>query len=411
MESGLVKKPFWKKEKNGSVTLPKGFVAGGIHAGIKKKKKKYDVSLVYSKTPCVAAGTFTTNRAKAWPVLQSMKAIQGSKHHAILGTSGNANCLNGPIGKKAVNELIWDAAKCLEVLPEEILIAQTGIIGVPFPITCVKRAMPKLVKRLSETGGHGAAKGILTTDLRDKEIAVSLELGGKKVTIGACAKGAGMVHPNMATMLCFITTDCAITKALLRRAVRHASDDTFNKMAIDNDMSTNDMVLCLANGEAKNPAIHKIGKDYWMFREALEEVMRYIAHEMVLDGEGVTHVCKLRVSGAKNPTDAEKAARQIANSMLFKTMLAGSNANWGRIAAAVGASGVDFDFKNMSISFGDAQVVHQGRLRVLNLPRARRILQKKEYTIDVVIGKGRGRAEFITCDLTTKYVLINAAYS
>ncbi len=406
-----MKRPFWKKEKNGSVTSPKGFVAGGIHAGIKKKKKKYDVSMIYSKTPCVAAGTFTTNRAKAWPVLQSMKAIRGSKHHAILGTSGNANCLNGPIGKKAVNELIWETAKCLDVLPEEVLIAQTGIIGVPFPITCVKRALPKLVRRLSENGGHGAAKGILTTDLRDKEIALSLELGGKKVTIAACAKGAGMVHPNMATMLCFITTDCAITKPLLRRAVRHASDDTFNKMAIDNDMSTNDMVLCLANGEAKNAPIHKIGKEYWMFREALEEVMRYIAHEMVVDGEGVTHVCKLRVSGAKNPTDAERAARQIANSMLFKTMLAGSNANWGRIAAAVGASGVDFDFKDMSISFGDAQVVHQGRLRVLNLPKARRILQKKEYTIDVVIGKGRGRAEFITCDLTTKYVLINAAYS
>ncbi len=406
-----MKRPFWKKEKNGSVTSPKGFVAGGIHAGIKKKKKKYDVSMIYSKTPCVAAGTFTTNRAKAWPVLQSMKAIRGSKHHAILGTSGNANCLNGPIGKKAVNELIWETAKCLDVLPEEVLIAQTGIIGVPFPITCVKRALPKLVRRLSENGGHGAAKGILTTDLRDKEIALSLELGGKKVTIAACAKGAGMVHPNMATMLCFITTDCAITKPLLRRAVRHASDDTFNKMAIDNDMSTNDMVLCLANGEAGNPPIQKIGKDYWMFREALEEVMRYIAHEMVVDGEGVTHVCKLRVSGAKNPTDAERAARQIANSMLFKTMLAGSNANWGRIAAAVGASGVDFDFKDMSISFGDAQVVHQGRLRVLNLPKARRILQKKEYTIDVVIGKGRGRAEFITCDLTTKYVLINAAYS
>ena len=406
-----MKKPFWKKEKNGSVTTPKGFVGGGIHAGIKKKKKKYDVSLIYSKTPCVAAGTFTTNRAKAWPVLYSMKAIHASKHHAILGTSGNANCLNGPIGKKAVDEITWEAAKHLDVLPQEVLLAQTGIIGVPFPITCVKRAVPKLVKRLSETGGHGAAKGILTTDLSSKEIALSLELGGKKVTIAACAKGAGMVHPNMATMLCFITTDAAITKSLLRRAVRHAADDTFNQMAIDNDMSTNDMVLCLANGEAGNAPIQKIGKDYWMFRETLEEVMRYIAHEMVVDGEGVTHVCRLRVSGAKKPTDAERAARQIANSMLFKTMLAGSNPNWGRIAAAVGASGVDFNPNNLSIWFGDAQVVSQGRLRVLNLPKARRILQKHEYTIDVVIGKGRGRAEFITSDLTTKYVLINAAYS
>ncbi|HNX68652.1 MAG TPA: bifunctional glutamate N-acetyltransferase/amino-acid acetyltransferase ArgJ [Candidatus Omnitrophota bacterium] len=406
-----MKKPFWKREKNGSVTTPRGFVAGGIHAGIKKKKKKYDVSMIYSKTPCVAAGTFTTNRAKAWPVIQSMKAMHAPKHHAILGTSGNANCLNGPIGKKAVDELTWEAAKHLEVLPNEVLISQTGIIGVPFPITCVKRAMPKLVSKLSEKGGHGAAKGILTTDLSTKEIALSIELGGKKVTIAACAKGAGMVHPNMATMLCFITTDCAITKQMLRRAVRHAADDTFNQMAIDNDMSTNDTVLCLANGEAGNPTIQKIGKDYWMFRETLEEVMRYIAHEMIMDGEGVTHVCRLRVSGAKTPTDAERAARQIANSMLFKTMLAGSNPNWGRIAAAVGASGVDFNFKDMSISFGDAQVVHQGRLRVLNIPKARRILQKKEFTIDVVIGKGRGRAEFITSDLTTKYVLINAAYS
>ncbi len=406
-----MKKPFWKRERNGSVTTPLGFVAAGIHAGIKKKKKKYDVALIYSRTPCVAAGTFTTNRAKAWPVMQSMKAIHSPKHHAILGTSGNANCLNGPVGKKAVDELIWETAKQLDILPNEVLIAQTGIIGVPFPISCVKRALPKLAVKLSEKGGHGAAKGILTTDLSTKEIALSLELGGKKVTIAACAKGAGMVHPNMATMLCFITTDVAITKQLLRRAVRHAADDTFNQMAIDNDMSTNDTVLCLANGEAQNPTIQKVGKDYWMFREALEEVMRYIAHEMVTDGEGVTHVCRLRLSGAKKPTDAERAARQIANSMLFKTMLAGSNPNWGRIAAAVGASGVDFKPTDLSIWFGDAEVVHQGKLRALNLPKARRILQKKEYTIDVVIGKGRGRAEFITSDLTTKYVLINAAYS
>ena len=406
-----MEKHFWKKEKNGSVTSPLGFIANGLHAGIKKKKKRYDVSLIYSKTPCVAAGTFTTNRAKAWPVLYSMKAIHAPKHHAILGTSGNANCLNGPIGKKTVDELVWEVAKHLDVLPQEVLIAQTGIIGVPFPVTRVKRAVPKLVAKLSVNGGHGAGKGILTTDLSNKEIAISFELGGRKVTIAACAKGAGMVHPNMATMLCFITTDVAITKQLLRRAVRHAADDTFNQMAIDNDMSTNDMALCLANGEAGNPTIQKIGKDYWMFREALEEVMRYIAYEMVKDGEGVTHVCKLRVSGAKKPTEAEQVARQIANSMLFKTMLAGSNPNWGRIAAAIGASGVDFNFKNVSISFGDAHVVSQGRLRVLNIPRARRILQKREYTIDVVIGKGRGRAEFITSDLTTKYVLINAAYS
>ncbi|MBI3317427.1 MAG: bifunctional glutamate N-acetyltransferase/amino-acid acetyltransferase ArgJ [Candidatus Omnitrophica bacterium] len=404
-------KPFWEKRRRGTVTTPIGFYASGMHCGIKKKKHKYDVSLIASGTPCVAAGTFTVNRVKAWPVLYSMKTIHAPKHRAILGSSGNANCMNGPNGKQAVEESVYELARQLNVTPEEILIAQTGLIGVPFPVTRFKRAIPKLVKRLSEDGGLRAAKGIMTTDLSVKQVALSFFLGDKKITIGAVAKGAGMVHPNMATMLCFITTDVAITKPLLRRAIRHATDDTFNQMAIDNDMSTNDMVLLLANGEAKNNPIQKIDKDYRMFREVLEEVCRIMAYEMVRDGEGVTHVCTLRVSGAKNPTEAEKAARQIANSMLFKTMLAGADPNWGRIAAAVGASGITLNPDHLNISFGSAAVVSHGRLRVLNLPKARRILQRKEYTIDVVIGKGRGRAQFVTSDLTTKYVLINSSYS
>lgn len=361
--------------------------------------------------PAVAAATFTTNRVKAWPVLHSMKAIRSPKHRAILASSGNANCMNGPNGKQAVQDCVSEAARHLNVAPEEVLISQTGLIGVPFPVTAFKRAIPKLVHKLSEEGGHAAAKGILTTDLSTKEVALSFYIGDSKITIGACCKGAGMVHPNMATMLCFITTDVAITKPLLRRAVRHAVDDTFNKMAIDNDMSTNDTVFVLANGAAGNPTMTKVGKDYWLFRDTLEEVCRMMAYEMVKDGEGVTHVCTLRVSGAKNPTDAEKAARQIANSMLFKTMLSGADANWGRICAAIGASGIPFDPNHLSISFGKAMVVHNGRLRVLNLPKARRILQRKNYTIDVIIGKGRGRAQFVTSDLTTKYVLINASYS
>jgi glutamate N-acetyltransferase / amino-acid N-acetyltransferase len=404
-------KPFWEKRKYGTVTTPVGFYASGMHAGIKKKKKRFDSSLIVSRTPCIAAGTFTTNTVKAWPVLHSMKAIEAPKHRAILASSGNANCMNGPNGKQTVAECVHEAAKLLNIAPEEILIAQTGLIGVPFPITRFKRAIPKLVRKLSEEGGHAAAKGILTTDLSAKEVALSFFIGEKKVTIAACCKGAGMVHPNMATMLCFITTDVAITKPMLRRAIRHAVDDTFNKMAIDNDMSTNDLCLVLANGEAGNATIHKVDKDYWMFRDVLEEVCRIMAYEMVKDGEGVTHVCTLRVSGARNPTEAEKAARQISNSMLFKTMLAGADANWGRIAAAIGASGVEFDPSYLTISFGNAMVVHHGRLKVLNLPKARRVLQRKEYTIDVTIGKGRGRAQFVTSDLTTKYVLINSSYS
>ncbi|HLD50618.1 MAG TPA: bifunctional glutamate N-acetyltransferase/amino-acid acetyltransferase ArgJ, partial [bacterium] len=401
----------WEKRRRGTVTTPSGFYASGLHAGIKKKKKRFDCSLIVSRTPAVAAGTFTTNRMKAWPVLHSMKAIQAPRHRAILASSGNANCMNGPNGKQAVQDSVHEAARVLTIGQEEILIAQTGLIGVPFPVTRFKRAIPKLVARLSEEGGRAAAKGIMTTDLSIKEVAFSFFLGEKKITIGAIGKGAGMVHPNMATMLCFITTDVAITKPLLRRAIRHAADDTFNQMAIDNDMSTNDMVLILANGEAGNNPIQKVDKDYRLFRDVLEEVCRTMAYEMVKDGEGVTHVCTLRVSGAKNPTEAEKVARQIANSMLFKTMLSGADPNWGRIAAAIGASGVEVNPAYLDITFGNANVVHNGRLRVLNLPKARRILQRKEYTIDVILGKGRGRAQFVTSDLTTKYVLINSSYS
>ncbi len=404
-------KPFWEKRRRGTVTTPTGFYASGVHAGIKKKKKRFDCSLIVSRVPAIAAGTFTTNRVKAWPVLHSMKAIQSPRHRAIMASSGNANCMNGPGGRHAVEDCVREAARHLNSGEEEILVAQTGLIGVPFPVTRFKKAIPRLVQRLSEEGGHAAAKGILTTDVSTKEVALSFFLGDKKITIGAIAKGAGMVHPNMATLLCFITTDVAMTKPILRRAIRHAVDDTFNQIAIDNDRSTNDMVLVLANGEAGNPLIQKVDRDYRMFREVLEEVCRIMAYELVKDGEGVSHVCTLQVSGAKNPTEAEKAARQIANSMLFKTMLAGADPNWGRIVAAVGASSVAFNPDHLNISFGNVNVVHNGKLRVLHLPKARRILQRQNYTIDVVLGKGRGRAQFITSDLTTKYVLINSSYS
>lgn len=406
-----MKKPFWEKRRDGTVTTPLGFKANGMHCGIKKKKQKYDCSLIYSELPCVAAGVFTVNRVKAWCVQHSMKVINAAKHRAILATSGNANCVNGPVGKQTVIESIQETSRLLKIAPEEVLIAQTGLIGVPFPITRLKRGLPTLVSGLSAKGGPRAAKGIMTTDPRPKEVALSYYQGDKKITIGAISKGAGMVHPNMATMLCFITTDAAITKPLLRRAVRHASDDTFNQIAIDNDQSTNDMVLAMANGLAKNTLIQKVDRDYHHFREALEEVCRQMAYLMVSDGEGVSHVCTIRLSGAKNPTAAEKAARHIANSMLFKTMLAGADPNWGRIVAAIGASGVSFDLGLTSITFDDVNVVHNGKLRALNLPKARKVLQKKSYSLHIVIGKGRGRADFITSDLTQKYVSINGSYS
>ncbi len=406
-----MKKTAWEKRSGGSVTTPLGFRATGMHCGIKKRHQAYDCALIVSDVPAVGAGTFTTNRVKAWPVLHSMKAVAEHHHRAILASSGNANCVNGPKGKEAVTECVQATAQALGINTGEVLIAQTGLIGAPFPISRFKRAIPDLIKSLSRKGGHAAAKGILTTDRSPKEIALSFTLGGKKVSIGAISKGAGMVHPNMATMLCFITTDAAITKPLLKRAVRHATDDTFNQIAIDNDMSTNDTVFILANGAAGNPVIQKVDKDYRLFREALEEVCRQMAMAMVHDGEGVTHICTLQVSGARNPTQAERAARHIANSMLVKTMMAGADPNWGRIVAAVGASGVDFKYDQLNVIFGDVPVVHHGKLRASNLPKARRVLQKKVYTIQVHLGVGHGRTEFITSDLTADYVKINSAYS
>lgn len=406
-------KPFWENVKEGTVTTPSDFYASGVHCGIKRDKKKHDAALIFSKTPCVAAGTFTVNKVRAWPVYYSIKAMSASKHRAILASSGNANCINGPTGKTAIEECVREAAVQLGVAPEEILVAQTGLIGVKFPTPRLKRSLPDLVKKLSadSRGGHAAAKGILTTDRSIKETAVTFNLHGKKVSIGAISKGAGMVHPNMATMLAFITTDCAITKPLLKRALKHAVEDTFNHIAIDNDMSTNDTVFVLANGRAGNPQIQKADHDYRLFRQALEEVCRAMACEMIRDGEGVSHVCTLRIQGAKTPSEARRAARHVANSMLFKTMLAGADPNWGRIAAAIGASGVNFKPENLNISFGDIPAVQNGKVRALNLPKAKKVLQRREYTINVSIGKGRGRAEFITSDLTAKYVMINSSYS
>ncbi len=400
-----------EKRRRGTVTTPLGFLASGIHCGIKRKRKKYDCSLIISEKPAVAAGTFTKNRAKAWPVLYSMKVIDWPRHKAILASSGNANCFNGAEGRSAVEESVQSVAELLHVGPEEVLIAQTGLIGMPFPITRFKRALPKLIKRLSPDGGRQAAKGILTTDLRTKEVALSFHLGTKRVTIGAVAKGAGMVHPNMATMLCFITTDVRITKRLLRRALRKAVDETFNRIAIDNDQSTNDTVLILANGQAGNPTITRVDRRYRVFRDALEEVCRYIATELVRDGEGVTKVCTIEITGARRPTEAEKAARQIGTSMLFKTMLAGADPNWGRLVAAIGASGVAFDADGLDISFNDISVLTHGKLRVRNLPKARRVLARREFRLTIGLGRGHARAEFITSDLTPKYVLINSSYS
>ena len=403
--------------KNGSVTTPEGFAASGMHAGIKANARKFDCSLIVSKTPAVSASMYTINQAKAWPVLYDEQVAAQKTHRAILANSGNANCFNGLGGKKTVAASLDLLSRALKVKKQEIFLSSTGIIGKPFPIEKLKAAIPQLVANLSKSGGHEAAWGILTTDTCPKEIAVRFRAGGKSVTLAGMAKGAGMAYPHMrlsgkrhATMLCYLTTDAVITKPLLREALEQAVNRTFNCMAVDNDMSTNDTVIILANGRACNRAILRRGKDFATFQAALAHVCLYLARELVKDGEGVRHVCEVRVRGARNPSEADRAGRTIITSMLVKTMLAGEDPNWGRVIGCIGASQAAFS-KSLDISFDGVFMLKNGEPRESNRARLRNVLRKKEFVLEIDLKKGKSEASFLMTDLTKFYVWINSAYS
>jgi len=397
-----------KRIAKGTITTPKGFVASGVHAGIKQNRP--DVSLIMSTQPAVAAATFTRNTAKAWPVLWSMKAMRNRTHRAIIANSGNANCFNGEGGRRAVETTVKALAKAAKIGEKEILISSTGIIGEIFPIKKVLGAISALLETLSKSGGHKAAQGILTTDRVTKEYAVSLKLGKETVRIGGIAKGSGMMNPNMATMLCYLTTDAAIAKPLLAAAVKTAVQESFNRISIDTDTSTNDTVYMLANGMAGNRVISSPGKDYKAFLLALLQVMRYLAKELVKDGEGVKHIAEIHVAGTKNDKDADRIARTLAHSMLFKTMLAGEDPNWGRVVASVGSTGIAFDPNKLDISFSGKAVLHSGKVIKKNIAAIRKQLAKPETRVDVNLNLGKGEALFLTSDLTTAYVRINSWY-
>ena len=397
------------KIKNGSVTSPKGFLATGMHVGIKKNKP--DLGLVVSTRAAIAAGTFTLSTAKAWPVLWSMKAITAKKHWAILANSGNANCYNGEGGKRAVVESVKLLSKELGLKPSSILVCSTGVIGKFFPVSKVTESIPALVEGLSKDGGNRAAQAILTTDTCTKEIAVSFLLDGKEVRIGGIAKGSGMMNPKMATMLAFLSTDAEISKSLLKRALKECVEETFNQCNVDTDMSTNDTVFILANGLAKNTKIVKTDKNYRIFLSNLKRLCRYLAKELIKDGEGVTHLCEIKISGAKKDQDAKKIARQIASSMLFKTMLAGGDPNWGRVVASLGSTQIPFDPKKLDIGFGGIKILQHGKVLKQNLTILRKMLKRKEIELELNLNLGKGEARFLTCDLTRAYVRINAWYT
>jgi glutamate N-acetyltransferase/amino-acid N-acetyltransferase len=406
----------------GGVTAPLGFKANGVFCGIKKSKKR-DLTLIHSERPCDAAGVFTTNKVQASCVVVNKEHLRDLRAQTIIANSGNANCMTGRSGFENTRAMAAVTAKLLRVRPANVLVASTGVIGKPLPIKKIVKAIPGLVRGLSRRGGEYAAAGILTTDRMIKETALEFEIGRRKVRIGAIAKGAGMIHPEMAlpgprpaaagrhaTMLCFVTTDAVIAPGALREALDRATQRTFNLITIDGDMSTNDMVLVLANGVAQNGRIVEKTKEFRAFLRALETVFLQLAKQMVQDAEGATKFVEIAVKNAATRQDARAVARSVASSNLFKCALFGGDPNWGRIAAAVGYAGAHVDPWKLHIYLGRELVLRNGgrvkkKAAVLN-----RVFAQKNIRITVDLGLGKFGATAYTCDFSTNYVRINSAY-
>lgn len=400
----------------GGVTAPKGFLASGIKAGIKKSGRK-DLALLYSEVPAVAAASFTTNRFKASPVKVSMAHMRNKTHQAVIVNAGNANCANGRIGDRDAASMARYIAETMELAEREVLVASTGIIGHYLPIEKIRTNIKPLIGALSEEGGKEFAEAIMTTDTVKKEIAVSVNVGGKQVRIGGACKGVGMIHPEMktekhATMLCFIATDASISKKMLEEALSEAIGDSFNAISVDGDMSTNDTCFILANGLAGNRTIRAKGVDFRKFADALKYMASELAKRMVKDGEGATKVIEIKVVGAKSDADARKIARKVSTSNLFKCAVNGGDPNWGRIAASAGAAGVEFDPDRTDIYIGKIKALSNGMsVKDFDRPGARKIFLKEYVPIRLDLKAGRSSATAWSCDFSKEYVAINADYS
>ena len=404
------------KEISGGVCAPKGFRAGGIWCGIKATSKKRDLALIYSDKPCAAAAVFTTNKVKAASVLVSQEHLSQGKLRAIIANSGNANACTGEQGIAAARKMAELAADLFAISPKEVAVASTGVIGVPLAIGAIENSIEALGNSLTgDEAGHAAAlEAIMTTDTRKKDGAVEIEIAGKTVRIGAMVKGSGMMHPNMATMLAFITTDAAISKELLDRALRRATARSFNRITIDGDTSTNDTVIVMASGEAGNPLIAAEGADYELFCEALEALCVKLSRAMARDGEGATKLLTVNVVGAASEAAAETLAKSVASSSLVKAACFGADANWGRVLCAMGYSEADFNPSEVDVSFagaaGEAKVCAGGASFPFSEEEAKKILSGEEIEIRISAGKGPGKATVWGCDLTYDYVKINGDY-
>ena len=400
----------------GGVTAAKGFLAAGVEAGIKYQNRK-DMAMVYSKTPCRAAGVFTTNVVKAAPVLWDKEVVESEwEAQAIVVNSGIANACTGKLGYEYCRETAGAAADALEISPQSVLICSTGVIGMQLPMEKMTEGVRMLAKAIKpgEEAGTDAAKAIMTTDTRNKQVAVKVTIGGKEVTIGGMCKGSGMIHPNMCTMLAFVTTDVNISKKLLQEALSADVQDTFNMVSVDGDTSTNDTLLVLANGQAENPEITEKGADYDTFVEALHYVNETLAKKIAGDGEGATALFEVKVIHADNKEDAKTLAKSVITSSLTKAALFGHDANWGRILCALGYSGAKFDPEAIELylesSAGKILIFKDGMAADYNEEEATRILSCSEVTALVDMKMGEAKATAWGCDLTYDYVKINADY-
>lgn len=394
----------------GGITAARGYLAAGMHAGIKKPPLP-DLALVVSERPASVAGLFTTNRVAAAPVLLDRQHLRRGRARAIIVNSGNANACTGARGLADAREMAALVAARLGIPRQEVFVGSTGVIGRPLPIAQVRRSLPALAARLRRNGGREAATAILTTDLRPKEAAVRATIGRCVVTVGGMAKGSGMIHPDMATMLAYLTTDAMVEPPALQQALAQAVRCSFNCISVDGDTSTNDTVLLLANGMAKTGPLRPGSREWPAFQRMVDEVCLSLALQICRDGEGVTKLIEVVIRGARTERDAQLAANAVATSCLVKTAMFGEDANWGRILAAIGRSGAAVDPRRLSLSLGGVPIVRAGTGLGPAAERAvARAVKRAEITVTADLHLGRATARRWTTDLTYDYVRINASY-
>ncbi len=397
---------------NGGICAAKGFTAGGIHCGIRKNKTKRDLSLIFSETKASAAAVYTTNLVKGAPLAVTKMHLMDGKAQAVICNSGNANTCNAD-GIQVAQEMAKLTADTLGINKEDVVVASTGVIGQPLDINPIKEGLPALKEALGNNS-ENAAEGIMTTDTVKKEVAVSFEVGGVECKIGGIAKGSGMIHPNMATMLVFITSDVAIAPEMLQKALSSDIQNTFNMVSVDGDTSTNDMVCVLANGMAANKEITAEGEDFDAFMKALNTVTVYLCRMIAGDGEGATKLLECRVTGASDEKIAKTVAKSVICSSLTKAAMFGADANWGRVLCAIGYSGADVDVTKVDVSFesvkGVIPVCKDGSGIEFSEEKAKEILLEKEIIINVGLNSGEASSTAWGCDLTYEYVKINGDY-